>query len=60
MFFLEMTFSSCFFFRCTGDPLERMLEGPMRESTQHEIILHDQQYDVFMALLEYLYTDRVK
>ena len=32
----------------------------MRESTQHEITLHDQQYDVFMALLEYLYTDRVK
>jgi len=45
---------------CRCDPLERMLEGPMRESTQHEIVLHDQQYDVFMALLEYLYTDRVQ
>ena len=27
---------------CRCDPLERMLEGPMRESTQHEIVLHDQ------------------
>ena len=44
---------------CRCDPLERMLEGPMRESSQKEIVLHEQQYEVFMALLEYLYTDRV-
>ena len=33
--------------------------GPMRESTQQGV-LHDQSCDVFMALLEYLYTDRVQ
>lgn len=45
---------------CRCDPLERMLDGPMRESTQQKIVLHDQSFDVFMALLEYLYTDRVQ
>ena len=45
---------------CRCDPLERMVDGPMRESTQQKIVLHDQSYDVFMALLEYLYTDRVQ
>ena len=44
--------------RC--EPLERMLDGPMRESQQSEIVLHEQTYDVYMALLEYLYTDIVE
>jgi RCC1 and BTB domain-containing protein len=44
--------------RC--EPLERMLDGPMRESQQNEIVLHEQIYDVYLALLEYLYTDRVE
>jgi RCC1 and BTB domain-containing protein len=43
--------------RC--EPLERMLNGPMMESTQREIVIHDQQYLVFLGLLEYLYTDNV-
>ena len=45
---------------CRCDPLERMLDGPMRESQQNKIVLHDQSYDVFMSFLEYLYTDRVQ
>ena len=44
--------------RC--EPLERMLDGPMRESQQSEIVLHEQLYEVFLALLEYIYTDKVE
>ncbi|CAK4401331.1 unnamed protein product [Aphanomyces euteiches] len=43
--------------RC--EPLEIMLDGPMRESSQNEIVLPEQSYAVFLAMLEYIYTDRV-
>ena len=32
----------------------------MRESQQSEIVLHEQLYEVFLALLEYIYTDKVE
>ena len=44
--------------RC--EPLERMLDGPMRESQQSEIVLKEQTFEVFLALLEYIYTDTVE
>uniref|UniRef100_A0A7S2RFP8 BTB domain-containing protein n=1 Tax=Mucochytrium quahogii TaxID=96639 RepID=A0A7S2RFP8_9STRA len=44
--------------RC--EPLERMLDGPMREAQEKEIILKDLQYTVVLALLEFLYTDQVE
>ena len=44
--------------RC--EPLERMLDGPMRESQQSEIVLKEQTHEVFLALLEYIYTDTVE
>ena len=36
-----------------------MFESGMKESTQTEVSLEDISYDVFHALLEHLYTDRV-
>jgi hypothetical protein len=36
-----------------------MFESGMKESTQTEVSLEDMSYDVFRALLEHLYTDRV-
>ena len=44
--------------RC--EPLAAMLDGCMRESQQEEIPMPDQRYDVFMAFLEFLYTDQVQ
>ena len=44
--------------RC--EPLERMLEGPMRESQERDIVLHDMKYDPFFAFVEFLYTDHVE
>uniref|UniRef100_A0A7S3PDQ3 BTB domain-containing protein n=1 Tax=Aplanochytrium stocchinoi TaxID=215587 RepID=A0A7S3PDQ3_9STRA len=44
--------------RC--EPLERMLAGPMRESTENEIVLHDLGYETVLGLLEFLYTDQVE
>jgi hypothetical protein len=44
--------------RC--EPLAAMLDGCMRESQQEEIVLPDQRYHVFLAFLEFLYTDRVQ
>mmetsp|Transcript_30091 Transcript_30091/g.39615 ORF Transcript_30091/g.39615 Transcript_30091/m.39615 type:complete len:639 (-) Transcript_30091:210-2126(-) len=43
--------------RC--EPLERMLDGPMREAMEQEISIPDHRYDVFLAFLEFLYTDDV-
>ncbi|KAF0698331.1 Aste57867_11051 [Aphanomyces stellatus] len=43
--------------RC--EPLEIMLDGPMRERTDTDIVIPDQSYGVFLAMLEYIYTDRV-
>ena len=37
-----------------------MLDGPMRESQQSEIVLKEQTFEVFLALLEYIYTDTVE
>jgi hypothetical protein len=36
-----------------------MLYGGMRESTCHEIEVKDVSYEVFLAMLEFLYTDTV-
>ena len=44
--------------RC--EPLERMLDGPMRESQQHEIVLPGARWEVVLALCEFLYTDCVE
>jgi len=37
-----------------------MFESGMREATQTEVTLEDISYEVFTALLEHLYTDRVE
>lgn len=44
--------------RC--EPLERMLEGPMKESRESEVELPGEEYETFLAFLEFLYTDTVK
>ena len=41
--------------RC--EPLDRMLNGPMRESYDHVVTIEDTSYACFYALLEYLYTE---
>ncbi|CAM9808966.1 unnamed protein product, partial [Phaeothamnion confervicola] len=43
--------------RC--EPLDRMLDGPMREASEREVAVGDCSYEVFLALLEYLYTEEV-
>lgn len=45
--------------RC--EPLERMLEGPMKEAWAAEgsIPLPNHRHAVFLAFLEFLYTDKV-
>jgi len=44
--------------RC--EPLKRMLTGPMRESGESEIVLHDVEYESFLGFLEFIYTDSVE
>ena len=41
---------------CRCEPLECMLDGPMRESL-HEIVIPETKYDVFLALPEFLYCE---
>jgi hypothetical protein len=41
--------------RC--EPLERMLNGPMREAYEVSIPIEDTTYTCFYSLLEYLYTE---
>uniref|UniRef100_A0A7S2SJA3 BTB domain-containing protein n=1 Tax=Rhizochromulina marina TaxID=1034831 RepID=A0A7S2SJA3_9STRA len=36
-----------------------MLTGEMREAREKEIVLQDVRYQVFLSLLEYLYTDQI-
>jgi len=43
--------------RC--EPLERMLDGPMKEATEQEIVIPEHRYEVFLGFLEFLYTDVV-
>ncbi|KAG6977154.1 hypothetical protein JG688_00000644 [Phytophthora aleatoria] len=43
--------------RC--EPLENMLDGRMKEGSQPEIVIPEYSYDVFAALMEFLYTDQV-
>lgn len=44
--------------RC--EPLDRMLNGPMRESNDSVVNIEDTTYECFKAFLEYLYTDNVE
>ena len=41
--------------RC--EPLDRMVNGPMREGQDPVIQIEDTTYDCFYSLLEYLYTE---
>ncbi|KAG2790486.1 hypothetical protein PC129_g780 [Phytophthora cactorum] len=43
--------------RC--EPLEKMLDGRMKEGSQPEIVIPEYSYDVFATLMEFLYTDQV-
>ncbi|KAG6597866.1 putative RCC1 and BTB domain-containing protein [Phytophthora cinnamomi] len=43
--------------RC--EPLEKMLDGRMKDGLQPEIVIPEYSYDVFAALMEFLYTDQV-
>ncbi|TYZ63890.1 hypothetical protein PybrP1_006253, partial [[Pythium] brassicae (nom. inval.)] len=43
--------------RC--EPLEKMLDGRMKEGTLARIPIPDYSFDVFAALMEFLYTDQV-
>ena len=44
--------------RC--EPLERMVNGPMREGFEVSIPIEDTSYQCFYSLLEYLYTEQVE
>lgn len=44
--------------RC--EPLERMVNGPMREGFELSISIEDTSYQCFYSLLEYLYTEQVE
>jgi hypothetical protein len=44
--------------RC--EPLDCMLNGPMRESNDSIVKISDTTYECFKAFLEYLYTDSVE
>ncbi len=44
--------------RC--EPLERMVNGPMREGFEVSITIEDTSYQCFYSLLEYLYTEQVE
>jgi len=44
--------------RC--EPLECMLNGPMREAQEAVVTIEDTSYDCFHSLLEYLYTEQVE
>ncbi|CAI5745069.1 unnamed protein product [Peronospora destructor] len=43
--------------RC--EPLEKMLDGRMKDGSQSEIVIPEYSYDVFAALIEFLYADQV-
>ncbi|ETN13531.1 hypothetical protein PPTG_08323 [Phytophthora nicotianae INRA-310] len=43
--------------RC--EPLEKMLDGRMKDGSQPEIAIPEYSYDVFAAFMEFLYTDQV-
>ncbi|ETV97749.1 hypothetical protein, variant 4 [Aphanomyces invadans] len=43
--------------RC--EPLEIMLNGPMRERSQAEIDIPELSHDAFLAMLHFIYTDKV-
>lgn len=43
--------------RC--EPLEKMLDGRMKECSRSEIAIPEYSYDAFAALMEFLYTDQV-
>ena len=44
--------------RC--EPLNKMLDGPMREAHMKEIEMPGLQYHVMLAVLEFIYTDEVR
>ena len=44
--------------RC--EPLEKMVNGPMREGVENTIHIKDTSYDCFLAFLEFLYTEGVE
>ena len=44
--------------RC--EPLDCMVNGPMREGSEAVIKIEDTPYECFYALLEYLYTENVE
>ncbi|KAG7400056.1 hypothetical protein PHYBOEH_007124 [Phytophthora boehmeriae] len=43
--------------RC--EPLEKMLDGRMKDGSLPEIVIPEYSYDVFAAFMEFLYTDEV-
>ena len=44
---------------CRSEPLQIMMNGPMRESYENIIEIKDCSYDVFLSFLEFLYTENV-
>ncbi|CAI2364429.1 unnamed protein product [Moneuplotes crassus] len=42
-----------------SEPLQMMVNGPMRESYEESIVIEDVTYDCFNAFLQFLYTDEV-
>ena len=45
---------------CTFFIFKAMLSGEMRESRAREIVMPDVRHSIFLAVLEYLYTDEVE
>jgi hypothetical protein len=42
-----------------SEPLQMMVNGPMREGYEDSIVIEDVTYDCFFAFLQFLYTDEV-
>mmetsp|Transcript_9778 Transcript_9778/g.8611 ORF Transcript_9778/g.8611 Transcript_9778/m.8611 type:complete len:109 (-) Transcript_9778:53-379(-) len=42
-----------------SEPLQMMVNGPMREGYEDSIVIEDVTYDCFKAFLQFLYTDEV-
>lgn len=42
-----------------SEPLERMVNGPMRESLENKIYIEDTSFVCFYSLLEFIYTENV-
>jgi len=44
--------------RC--EPLDRMLNGPMKEGNENTVVIEDTSFECFYSLMEYLYTEHVE